>query len=364
MVKISRVTRAEMVTHVSNTHLKRSSTKEGGIRKAKCLATRVNNAVSTGLEGVCSVWNQPQRSKTPERSTRRVMWCTFQDKCDRRQTCQFKHLDEDRNFLQNMLGRVGIQLKCTETMYRKSFREKRKKYIKNNKTAKAPNENLGPTKNSTLNTRQNTVNILTTNAAGLRYKAGDLNNKIKHFDSTIFSVQETHFARKGRFEINKYIIFEAIRKGKQKGGSMLGVHVDLCPVLVQEYSDKFELIVVEVQVGDTCIRIMTGYGPQEGWEEVEKMPFFEALESEVARAEFAGKSVIVSMDANSKLGPHYIEGDPHGQSKNGKLLADILDRHALIVLNGLQEKRTGIITRQRTTIDGVEKSVIDFVITS
>ena len=70
------------------------------------------------------------------------------------------------------------------------------------------------------------------------------------------------------------------------------------------------------------------------------------------------------MDANSKLGLHYIEGDPHGQSKNGKLLADILDRHALIVLNGLPEKRTGIITRQRTTIDGVEKSVIDFVITS
>ena len=46
--------------------------------------------------------------QAPERSTRRVMWCTFQDKCDRRQTCQFKHLDEDRDFLQNMLRRVGI----------------------------------------------------------------------------------------------------------------------------------------------------------------------------------------------------------------------------------------------------------------
>jgi predicted nucleic acid-binding Zn-ribbon protein len=126
----------------------------------------------------------------------------------------------------------------------KKFQRKKKKIHKNNKTAKTPNENLGPTKNSTINTRQNTVNILTTNAAGLRYKAGELKNKIKHFDSTIFSVQETHFARKGRFEIEKYVIFEAIRKGKQKGGSMLGVHVDLCPVLVQEYSDKFELIVV------------------------------------------------------------------------------------------------------------------------
>ena len=43
------------------------------------------------------------------------------------------------------------------------------------------------------------------------------------------------------------------------------------------------------------------------------------------------------MDANSKLGPKYIEGDPHSQSRNGKLLADILDRHALIVLNGVKK---------------------------
>ena len=35
------------------------------------------------------------------------------------------------------------------------------------------------------------------------------------------------------------------------------------------------------------------------------------------------------MDANSKLGSKYIEKDPHEQSRNSKLLADILDRHAL-----------------------------------
>ena len=177
-------------------------------------------------------------------------------------------------------------------------------------------------------------------------------------------MQETHFASKGKFELDKYIIFEAIRKGKQKGGSMLGVHMDLNPVLIHECSDAFELVVVEVAAGDTSIRVMTGYGPQESWDEIDKMPFFEALESEVAKAEFAGKSVIISMDANSKLGPHYVQGDPHPQSKNGKLLADILDRHALIVLNGLQEKTTGIITRERTTVDGIQKSLIDIILIS
>ena len=73
---------------------------------------------------------------------------------------------------------------------------------------------------------------------------------------------------------------------------------------------------------------------------------------------------MICMDANSKLGKDYIKGDPHNQSKNGKLLGDILDRHALIVLNGLQKKCTGVIIREKHTTEGIEQSVIDFVIMS
>jgi exonuclease III len=206
--------------------------------------------------------------------------------------------------------------------------------------------------------------VLTVNAAGLRHKAADLKNKIKFFNSAIFTVQETHFAKKGKFQMENFVIFEAIRKSKKKGGSMLGVHMDLNPVLVKEYSETFELIVVETTIGNTHIRIITGYGPQENWDEKDRLPFFEALECEVASAELEGRSVIISMDANSKLGDEYIPGDPHKQSVNGRLLANIMDRHALIVLNGLQEKRVGLITRERHTLTGIEKSVIDFVIMS
>ena len=70
------------------------------------------------------------------------------------------------------------------------------------------------------------------------------------------------------------------------------------------------------------------------------------------------------MDANSKLGPKYIEQDPNAQSQNGKLLADVMNRHALTVVNGLKEKCVGVITREKCTVEGVERSVIDFVITS
>ena len=36
----------------------------------------------------------------------------------------------------------------------------------------------------------------------------------------------------------------------------------------------------------------------------------------------------------------------------------------MIVINGLTNKCTGTITRQRTTTDNIEKSVIDYVIVS
>ena len=51
------------------------------------------------------------------------------------------------------------------------------------------------------------------------------------------------------------------------------------------------------------------------------------------------------MDANSKLGPDLIAGDMHEQSDNGKVLADIIKRHDLIVGNG-SKKCKGRVTRQ------------------
>ena len=59
---------------------------------------------------------------------------------------------------------------------------------------------------------------------------------------------------------------------------MVGVHVGLKPMLIKEYSDDFELIVVEMNVAGKEVRIISGYGPQETWKENERMPLFLALE--------------------------------------------------------------------------------------
>ena len=44
---------------------------------------------------------------------------------------------------------------------------------------------------------------------------------------------------------------------------MLGLHVGLNPVLIEEYNTEFELLVVEIELSNTRLRVITGYGPQE-----------------------------------------------------------------------------------------------------
>ena len=194
-------------------------------------------------------------------------------------------------------------------------------------------------------------------------KAKSLKTLITYFKSSIFSVQDTHFKKKGRFQHDNFTIFESIRK-KEGGGSLLGVHVALNPVLITEHSDTFELIVVQINAADKTIRILTGYGPQESWELDVKMQFFVALEEEIAKAAMKHIPVILMGDINSKLGPTYIKDDPHTMSGNGIILSGIMERNELIVVNGLTEKCKGLITRERSTVNNIERSIIDFVIVS
>ena len=87
------------------------------------------------------------------------------------------------------------------------------------------------------------------------------------------------------------------------------------------------------------------------------------MEEEKVKATVAGKSVIIEMDANSKLGEKYISGDPHTITPNGNFLAGVVERQELLVVNGL-EPCHGTITRTRKAKNIIEKSVIDIVIVS
>ena len=58
--------------------------------------------------------------------------------------------------------------------------------------------------------------MLTTNAVGLKYKELDLKNKVEFFNCSVFTLQETHHAKKVKFRLDKYVIFESIRKSKKE----------------------------------------------------------------------------------------------------------------------------------------------------
>ena len=94
------------------------------------------------------------------------------------------------------------------------------------------------------------------------------------------------------------------------------------------------------------------------------MPFFSTLEEEIVSALITHKSVIIQMDANSKLGKDLVPKDVHEQTANGAALVGIINRNSLIVVNSLRQKVKGSITRKRIKVDGVEESIINFVIIS
>ena len=251
-------------------------------------------------------------------------------------------------------------------MYRKEKLEKTQKEYKTIKSQKIKiQENKKKIKRGKKTKHKETyLNMFSLNVNSLNKKIKSLKNELKRTNSSIFTLQETHYRTKGKVKIEDFEIFEAIRKHKEKGGTMVGAHKALKPVLINEYDDPFEMIVIEINIGNKEIRIITGYGPQETWTPEERNPFFNALEQEIVKAEMAGKSIIIESDFNSKLGKEFIPNDPNHQTpNNGKTLAGIIKRQNLVVLNGQMECE-GTITRKRITTRGTEQSAISFVLVS
>jgi hypothetical protein len=57
---------------------------------------------------------------------------------------------------------------------------------------------------------------------------------VKETKSPIFTVNEKNHQTKGGFQMEDYIIFETIRTYKEHGGTLMGVHKSLSPILISE----------------------------------------------------------------------------------------------------------------------------------
>ena len=137
--------------------------------------------------------------------------------------------------------------------------------------------------------------MISTNSQGDKFAS--LASLVKSKSASVFMVQETNARKKGKHHLDNFVLFES-KRTKVGGGSMLGVHENLRPVLVSLYENEFELIVVETKIGKREVRFITGYGPQEDWSDDSKAPFFVALNTEISKALSERKSIYIAMDAN------------------------------------------------------------------
>ena len=74
--------------------------------------------------------------------------------------------------------------------------------------------------------------------------------------------------------------------------------------------------------------------------------------------------ILVAEDANAKLGSEWIKDDPHETSGNGHLLAGMIRRQNMCIINASDKCVGGPITRRRSVEGKVEKSCIDFILAS
>ena len=112
------------------------------------------------------------------------------------------------------------------------------------------------------------LNMFSNNFAGLKDKMASFTSELKNFNAAIFTGQETHSKRKGLVKVKDFETFEAIIPNKEKQGSIIGVHKALKPMLIEEYCETFELIVVQIIAANRSIRVITGKRPHENYPEV------------------------------------------------------------------------------------------------
>ena len=122
----------------------------------------------------------------------------------------------------------------------------------------------------------------------------------------ILFLQETKLKRPGRIKTpstSKYTWYEHHRtekaeKGQNGGGIAIGVLNCLEPSWISEGDDDAEALTVEVWLEGFPIRLVCGYGPQEGDKKERKNKFWDYLHNETQKAEKDGAGFILQMDGN------------------------------------------------------------------
>ena len=189
---------------------------------------------------------------------------------------------------------------------------------------------------------------------------------IEEIKPQIIMIQETKIKRKSQINIEGYTTFPTVR-GDSGGGVLISCLTSLNPVLIFEGDCECEILVIQISLNDhKSIRVITGYGPQECAPLLVREKYRSTMEEQIERAHLSGCSIIITEDANAKLGSEIIEGAPNPISENGKLLNGMIQRQNLSIINNSKKCCGGPITRSRTKKNSriKESSCIDYIFVS
>ena len=227
---------------------------------------------------------------------------------------------------------------------------------------KTKNKKQRGKRKSKINLKQS-LRFLGVNAAGLGSKILTFKKVLNDLKPAVFFIEETKFKNEGRLKIDKYHIFERIRKSQDGGGGLaLGCLKELQPVWVREGDDLVEAMSVEIFLKNLKIRCCVAYGFQESEKVENKEKFWTYLDEEVYFASKTNAGFVLHFDGNLWAGSSIIPGDPKTQNRNGKMFQDFFNRHPqLSVVNSLSLCE-GLITRSRLRDGQLEESVLDFFV--
>ena len=210
---------------------------------------------------------------------------------------------------------------------------------------------------------QGKLSIFGNNCDGIKHKIESLKLNVASFSPSIVTLQETKLKSKNSFKLPGYQFFERLRCQKDGGGLLTAIDENLDPALVFSDEESLnEILIVQLELNNLKIRVINAYGPQEDEDPDIVQQFWIETEQHLINAMDNDCCVILQLDANAKVGQDIIKWDVNPMSSNGKRLIDMVSRLNLCIVNSL-DKCDGLITRERSTVTGIERSILDYVIT-
>ena len=199
------------------------------------------------------------------------------------------------------------------------------------------------------------------NVNGFQSKKDSVRLAVEQLKPDIIALCETKLST-GRSVKTMFPEYEVSTKPTKvgKSGLALCVKKDRFQTVLEATTSSLEdILMVRAKMGNSAIRFILGYAPQETADGDLRENFFSELEVEIAKSKMAEEDHIVIGDMNSKIDE--VDNKLVHKSDNGKLLLQVIQNQDLQVLN-FHSKCIGKWTHVIRTTGAA--SVLDYIMTS